>query len=79
MNAQERIPLKWEGRTIGSAAVTLHEREQSPSFPQDGSSVFFQQAQFGIELNDVEPIWLRTALRDSIVNQNAYAMRKAKR
>jgi hypothetical protein len=73
---QERVPLKWEGKTIGSAAVTLHQREQSPSYSQDGETVFFQQAQFEVELHDVEPIWLRTALHDSIVNQNAYAMRR---
>lgn len=61
MNEAQRIPLLWEGRKIGMAVVTMHSTD-------DGLE---------IELNDVEPIWLRTGLRDSIIKHNAYSLRRA--
>jgi hypothetical protein len=57
------VVLEYEGRKIGTATVAINE-----------PLVMTEPVE--IDLQDVEPIWLRTALTDSIIKQNAYARRR---
>lgn len=66
--AREHKPvvLEYEGRKIGTATVVINDP-------------LVMTEPLEIDLQDVQPIWLRSALTDSIIKQNAYNMRSAKR